>query len=424
MGRVREWEKDRPRSTDGGLGHDELMERWMEIYPNRVFSRGDWWVYGDGYWQKTSEMQIRRDIYDILEHCTEEGVKPTGNLLTSVYSLAKARTFVSDDIWDVNHNILVLGDCTLEIDTRTPREHRPEDYQTGALPYNYDPDAEPTVFLHALRKAIPDAEEFLQEFAGYSLTPDTHHETAIWFVGPRGSGKSTLIEGLKALLGPRAGLLGLAEIENSSYGLSRIPGKTLLVSTEQPSSYLKSTHIVDALISGEEITVERKYHHPYDYAPIAKIVWAMNDKPRIGNTTSGIFRRVKVVEFPHLPPEERDPDVKEEIKEEGPGLLNWALAGLDRLEERGAFDIPQSVRQATEEFEKSNDIPGQFVEEMCVVEAGAEVFADTFYSNYKKWCEDSGYKPMSKNRVRDDWKRLGFTSHRSSGGRRKGWECD
>jgi hypothetical protein len=38
------------------------------------------------------------------------------------------------------------------------------------------------------------------------------------------------------MLGDKHGVLGLGEIESSRFALSRIPGKTLLVSTEQPSS--------------------------------------------------------------------------------------------------------------------------------------------------------------------------------------------
>lgn len=152
---------------------------------------------------------------DVLEGSREEGVKVTGQLVGSVLRLARATTFVMPDLWDANTDILVLNNGTLEVPTRTLREHRPGDYATGALPYDYDPEATPAVFLEVLREAIPDRASFVQEFGGYCLTQDTSLETALWFVGPRGSGKSTIIEGLVAMLGPRHGVLGLAEIETS-----------------------------------------------------------------------------------------------------------------------------------------------------------------------------------------------------------------
>lgn len=405
------WEKrlkkEQPRTSDGGLGHDELRDRWLELYPGRAFSRGDWWQYADGYWTPTDPIAVEAEIMDVLERSQDEGVKVTGHLIGSVLRLAKASTFVAAEAWDADANVLVCANGTLEIDSRTLREHRPEDHATGALPYEYDPEAGAQMFLQVLHEAVPDSVEFLQEFAGYSLTTETDLETALWFVGPRGSGKSTVIEGLQAMLGPRHGVLGLAEIESSTFALAKIPGKTLLTSTEQPSSYLRSTHVVDALISGETLTIDRKYRDAEYYAPVAKVIWAMNDKPRIGSTTSGIFRRVKVVEFPKLkrPP---DPRVKEAIRSEGAGILNWSLEGLARLHERGHLLVPEAVRQATEEFEKSNDLPSMFVEDECKVGPNEDAPAGMLYSRYKMWCEDNGHKAQSSTRLQDDWRRLGF----------------
>jgi putative DNA primase/helicase len=409
--------ESKARTGDGGLGHDELRDRWLELYPGVAFGGGEWRCYEAGWWRPIEDLRIEAQVMDVLERCREERVKVTRHLLSSVLKLGQLSVFVARQRWDADPDIHVLGNGTLEVSTRTFREHRPEDYATLALSYDYDPEADCEVFKAVLRKAAPDAVEFLQEFAGYCLTPDTSLETALWFKGPRGSGKSTVIEGFVAMLGDKHGVLGLGEIESSPFALSRIPGKTLLVSTEQPSSYLRSTHVIDALISGESIIMDRKHRDAEEVTPTAKIVWAMNEAPRIANTTSGIFRRVKIVEFPALKGK-RNPAVKEWVKAEGPGILNWALEGLARLRERGGFEFPESVISATAEFEKSNDIPAQFVEEQCIVAMPHEVASNMLYSRYKGWCEDNGHRPMSNNRIGEEWKRLGFTPFKGSGGRR------
>ena len=48
----------------------------------------------------------------------------------------------------------------------------------------------------------------------------------------------------------------------------------------------------------------------------------MNELPRIPSANDGLFRRVKVVEIESIPEGERDPEIKERIKEEGAGILN------------------------------------------------------------------------------------------------------
>jgi putative DNA primase/helicase len=415
------WEKriakERPKTADGGLGHDELRDRWLELYPGVAFGGGEWRRYTGGRWEPVEDLAVEAQVMDVLERSREEGVKITRHLLGSVLKLGQLSVYVPREKWDANPDVLVCGNGTLEVAERRFREHRPEDYATSALPYDYDPDADCEVFKAVLSKALPDAATFLQEFAGYCLTPNTSLETALWFKGPRGSGKSTVIEGLVAMLGDKHGVLGLGEIESSPFALSRIPGKTLLVSTEQPSSYLRSTHVIDALISGESIIMDREHRDAEEVTPTAKIVWAMNEAPRIANTTSGIFRRVKIVEFPALEGE-RDPEVKEWVKAEGAGILNWALAGLERLRERGEFKFPPSVVAATAEFEKSNDLPAQFIEEECVLSPEFDVASNMLYSRYKGWCEDNGHRPMSNNRIGEEWKRLGFTPYKGTGGRR------
>jgi putative DNA primase/helicase len=287
------------------------------------------------------------------------------------------------------------------------REHRPDDYALGAVPYEFSADALAPTWDRFLMSTVPEAAPFLQEFAGYCLTVDTSLETAVWLFGPPGSGKSTLIEGIRAMLSDRAGILGLAEMQRNRFALAKIPGKTLLTATEQPSDYLSVTHLLNAIISGEEVRVEEKFKPAYTVTPRAKMLWAMNELPRVKDANDGLFRRVKVVEFPELAVA-RDPEVKEAIKGEGAGILTWALEGLRRLNERGHFEIPESVRAATEEFKRTSDVPKMFVEEACIVSEDCESKPQPLYDAYRHWCVVNGHKPMSSTAVAKEWARLGF----------------
>lgn len=400
--------RGRPRN-DGGLGQDELRDRWAERYPHMAYSRKEWMAYQDGYWSPVDDEYIKGQVVDILEGSRGEGVKVTSGLVRDVYTLCRIKAYANAEVWDSDPDVLVFANGTLEISERRFREHRPEDWATLAIPYEYDPEADCPVFKAVLTKAVPDEMSVLQEFAGYCLTPDTDYEAAIWLQGPRGSGKSTIIEGFMAMLGPKYGILGLGEIEMSRFALGSIPGKTLLTSTEQPASYLKSTHIVDALISGEMISVERKNLDAIKMKPTAKIIWAMNDLPRISNTTSGIFRRVNIIEFPELVGQ-RNPEVKKAIREEAPGILNWALEGLGRLREQDGFVWPESVKKANQEFQKSNDLPAQFLEEMCAMEPHSKTSKRYLYEKYAEWAREGGNQPVQINRLSQEFKRLGLKS--------------
>jgi len=391
--------------------HDELRDRWMEDNPGHAYGMAGWWRYEAGIWRPVDELVIKQGICAVVEAAKAEGIRPTASLVSSVTEMAKVKTFVPEDRWNANPDILVCQNGTLNIPSSELKEHSPEHYVTSAVPYAYDRDSYPTIWELFLKTIVPDATEFLQEFAGYALTTDTSHELALWLSGPRGSGKSTALLGLQTMLGARSGVLGLSDIERNRFALANLPGKTLVVATEQPSSFIRSTDVLNAIISGEPIQVERKYKDAYEITPRAKIAWAMNETPRVSEANNGLFRRVKVVQFPALAEDERDPRMKAMITEEGPGILNWALEGLQRLRERGYFDIPECVQDATREFQEANDIPASFVEECCVREPGTRTQAGRLYKEYKAWCEESGHRAMSSTRMASEWERLGIQKY-------------
>ena len=164
------------------------------------------------------------------------------------------------------------------------------------------------------------------------------------------------------------------------------------------------------------MTVDRKYAPAIDITPRAKLAWGLNELPRVKGTNDGIFRRVKIAEFPAIPEGERKPDMKERIQAEAAGILNWALEGLQRLRTRGRFVIPAAIEQASREFATRNDIPAVFVEECCDTGPALYVQSQHLYSRYWQWCMDTGHKPLSTTSIANEWRRLGFTKRKTTAG--------
>jgi putative DNA primase/helicase len=395
--------------------HDELRDRWLETNPDHAYGLGEWRRYQHGVWRVTKQLIVEASIMRVLESAKPEGIKPNGFVLSSVHKLARIEAYKDDEVWDSDPNIIVAANGAIDIARGVLLPHSTEHYCTTRVPYAFDEDAEASNWTRFIGDIDKDVASFLQEFAGYCLTTDTSLEKAVWLVGPPGGGKSTLLEGFIAMLGERAGVLGLAEIEKSPFAVAKLIGKTLVTAAEQPAGFVSCHHVLNAIISGEMIQVERKYQNPYDIVPRAKIVWAMNETPRIPSGAEGLFRRVEVIRLPEINKKDRDPTLKEGIKREGAGVLVWALEGLKRLRQRGRFEVPTKVEQDTEEFRQNNDIPGLFVAERCIEDCNASEKASELYKEYKFWCEDNGHRPKSSTSVAEDWQRLGFERYRSSG---------
>jgi P4 family phage/plasmid primase-like protien len=404
--------------TKGKPTDDELRDRWLGQYPGYAFGLEEWRRYEGGIWPVVKAPLVKRSIMGVIEGAKPEGIKPSVFVLNSVHELARIELYVQDVVWDGNPNILVAENGAVDLTTGELLGHSSEHYATTRVPYAFDPNAEAARWGYFLSSTLEkEVASFLQEFAGYCLTTDTAHEKAVWLVGQPGGGKSTFLEGLTATLGVRAGVLGLAELERSRFSLAKLEGKTLVTATEQPGGYLSSHHILNAIISGEPVQVEQKYRNPYDLTPRAKIAWALNELPRIPAGAEGLFRRVEVIRFPEIAEKDRDPTLKEDIKGEGAGILNWALEGLIRLRKRGRFEVPPTVEDATDQFRESNDIPKMFVEDRCIEDKDREIRSSELYGAYKDWCDRTGHSPKAESRIAEDWRRLGFEYKKKKTGR-------
>lgn len=385
--------------------HSALCAAFQVNHQHLRYGLGEWQGMYAGTWQELNELLVRKALHSSI---LELDPNMTNHDVNSVLALLKAQVFVPDKEWNARPDLLAFDDGVLNLETQEFGPHRPEYYLTSKLPYPYDPTATSETWDRFLADTVPEAADFLQEFAGYCLTTLTRYELAVWLYGPPGGGKSTFVEGMLAMLGYRATVLGLADIENSRFGLTSLPGKTLAISTEQPAHFIKSPHLLNAIISGEPINVDRKFRDMVTIVPRCKLLWAMNELPRIDERGSGLFRRVKLVQFPAIPIERRNPRVKEDIARSGMAVTNWALVGLARLQERGRFVIPAAVEEATDLYRLENDIPQLFVNECCETGEEFKVQSSHIYAAYAKWCTVNGHKPVSSTRFAGEMTRLGF----------------
>lgn len=392
--------------------HVRLKSQHLRIYPHTAFSLGEWKRYDDGVWKRLPEMQVRREVQEVAIRYVSGNV--TASVVSSVYQLLQQHVFQPDDKFDSDIDLIYFHDCVLRISTGKTEAYDPtKHFATSKLPFHYYPEAQSEAWTQALTMTEPEYLPFLQEFAGYCLTPSTQYELALWCWGEPGSAKSTFITGLEAMLGSRCCTLGLADIERSHFALAQLPGKTLAISAEQPSRFVKCSHVLNSLISGESLIWERKFVDPVTIRPTVKLVWAMNELPRIDSSGVGLFRRV--VPVPWRKVETPDPAVKEAVKTSGQAIFNWAYEGLKRLNARGRFEIPEGLISERETYRTQNDIPQTFVNECCEVVEQLDdnghynkIQSSILHSTYANWCEQTRHKALSSTAFAGEMKRLGF----------------
>ncbi len=76
-------------------------------------------------------------------------------------------------------------------------------------------------------------------------------------------------------------------------------------------------------------------------------------------------------------------------------MLNWALLGLKRLEERGDFSVSEESRQAIEAIRTANNSGANVHSRTLSTQAGGRLLCKEVYEAYSKWCSESGMCPVN-----------------------------
>jgi putative DNA primase/helicase len=100
-----------------------------------------------------------------------------------------------------------------------------------------------------------------------------------------------------------------------------------------------------------------------------------------------------------------------------PGILNWSLDGLDRLSTQGSFTAPKSAEGLRQLMGDVASPVKMFVEEQCITDdPDACTQSSDVYSDWKRFADTHGFKPMSANQLAVALNSLGYPRERPRSG--------
>jgi putative DNA primase/helicase len=91
-----------------------------------------------------------------------------------------------------------------------------------------------------------------------------------------------------------------------------------------------------------------------------------------------------------------DVNLKEKLQPELPGILNWALDGLDQFRDRGKFVMPKSSRDDIRQLQELASPVGTFKKDWCVTGPGERINVKELYAAYQAWSEEAGQRPRTR----------------------------
>ncbi len=323
---------------------------------------------------------------------------------------------------DAQQVLVNFQNGTLEINANKKpclREHRPDDFLTYVMPFDYSPNAKAPQFQAYLQQVLPyqTSQAVLAEFVAYCFT-SLKLEKVILLYGSGANGKSVFFDIIQALLGRENvscySLSNLAEEHNRAM----IANKLINYGSEISAGIGKD--LFKTLASGEPVQARLKYGNPFQMENYAKLMFNANELPKDTEQTEGFFRRFLIVPFSiHIPDELQDKSLSKRIIEtELPGVFAWVLQGLERLNKQGNFTDCPRAKEALQQYRKESDSVALYLEDYGYTpNALAEPTPQKIiFNEYRTFCTDSGFRPVGGRNFSDRLHKHGFETVRRNAG--------
>ena len=308
------------------------------------------------------------------------------------------------DQYDREPMIAGVPNGVLDLECGQHRESRREDYITAQLGANWEPSATCPRWLQFLDEVFAgDAEliAFIQRAVGYSLTGDTREQQLFLCIGGGENGKSKFLTTLTNLLGEYAAnapfdTFDATNRNDKGNDLAALKGKRLVTVIETEDDRRLAEARVKAVTGQDLITCRFLYGEFFSYLPQFKIWMAMNHKPTINGTDNGIWRRIRIIPFSQSFKGRADLALGEKLLAELPGILNWAMAGLQAWQ-RDGLGTAKAIDEATNEYRRESDLVSQWLEECTESDIDGRMPAGDAIDSYATWCKRNGYRtPTSR----------------------------
>lgn len=278
----------------------------------------------------------------------------------------------------------------------------PQFFTTNALDYAYDPHADCPLWLKFVDETLDiksDSALALQEVSGYCVSRETSQQKIPFFVGASRGGKGVTARVITGIVGKQNVCNPTLAQLQGNFGLQKFLGKSLAIFGDSRFSGRDASVVVERLlsISGEDsLSVERKYQAEVTAKLKTRILMLSNELPRLPDASGTIANRFLVIQYTQSFLGREDPGLTEKLLAERPGILNWALCGLQRLREQRRFTEPKDSKEIVDEMKDLASPISAFIKECLEAGKDEKLPVADAYDCWKLWCDENGHRPSTR----------------------------
>lgn len=264
--------------------------------------------------------------------------------------------------WDAQPK-LALKNGTLDLtDPANPVFHAnhwsPDDRITWLIEADWDPTATSADVDQFLASSIPNAgqREMMLEYLGLVLARwDLTMQSYLFQLGGGSNGKGLIQDVIRAMCGEAVSSIGLSHMANNNFAAAHLVDSAVNIVGDESAGILKDSSKLKQLSGGDAMSMEAKFKMAYAAVPKTKLIFSLNQLPRITDFTTGFFRRPLIVEFPTV--FKKNAQMEQALKT--PVAISYWLTlfvqAYARLKARGDFER-QYTRHSLSAWREQNDI--------------------------------------------------------------------
>ncbi|TWT35626.1 hypothetical protein KOR34_05200 [Posidoniimonas corsicana] len=235
---------------------------------------------------------------------------------------------------------------------------------------------------------------YMQRLLGLSLIGKQLEHVLPVCYGSGANGKSVLFDTVSHVLGDYAaplpdGLLTASRWDRHPTDIASLHGKRFCFAEETAQGAELDEAKVKRLTGGSALTARFVQKDFFTFNPSHSLFLMTNHKPEIRGTDTGIWRRIKVVSFDNIVPEEqRNPHLKNQLLDEQDHILAWLVEGCSEYLASGLQEPPQ-VQLHTEKYQQHSDPVRQFLSEAIKPADGGFLATQDIKANWEAWSQEN-----------------------------------
>jgi putative DNA primase/helicase len=354
------------------------------------------------------EASRQANVFDLQKRRTATTLN---NVVAHLRGIAERRGAFSGArrVIHLANGVIVFKGCEAEL-----RPFSPEFRSRNRSPIAFDEKARCYRFLNelVLPAVEPDDAELLQKFAGMMLLGFNRAQRLLILDGEAGRGKTQFANVMQGLVGMANVTQLRTKLLAERFELFRYLKKTLLVGVDVEADFLstKGAAVLKGLVGGDWFDAEQKGGTGcFQLQGNFNVIITSNARLRVRlqGDVGAWKRRITIVRYEAPPPSKRIPDFGAYlVREEGSGILNWALLGAQKLlseipDEGGDFFLSQRQKGVVDSLLAESDSLRHFLQEQVMVDQYGDVTSNEIVETYAAYCPEHRWRPLPITEVQN-----------------------